>query len=144
MDAKINVVKTHPLARIPTKDTEGSVGFSLFSVDDYVLYPNQRVTLDTGVILEIPHGMYGRIAPKSGLAMKYGIEVLGGVVDGDYRGSVGVTLYNAGDKELYIKRGYRIAQLIVERAANPCFFEILPHQLSVTLRGNNGFGSTGN
>ena len=71
--------------------------------------------------------------------------MLGGVIDGDYRGIIGIiTLYNSGDRELYIKPGYRIAQLLIERIANPCFYEIAPpKQLSPTLRGANGFGSTG-
>ena len=94
--------------------------------------------------MQLPNGTYGRIAGKSGLAWKYGIQVLGGVIDGDYRGSIAITLFNSGDRELYIKPGYRIAQLLVERIANPCFFELKsPQQLSPTLRGVNGFGSTG-
>ena len=144
MDLQINCIKTHHLARIPSRDTEGSAGFSLFAVEGCVLYPGHRATLDTGIAMQLPNGTYGRIAGKSGLAWKYGIQVLGGVIDGDYRGSIAITLFNSGDRELYIKPGYRIAQLIVERIANPCFFELKPpQQLSPTLRGVNGFGSTG-
>ena len=144
MDSQVKVLKTHPLARMPVKDTEGSAGYSLFSVEGWVLNPGNRITINTGIALQLPPGTYGRIAGKSGLAHKYGIQVLGGVVDGDYRGNVGVTLHNSGDRELYIKPGYRIAQLIIERIANPCFYEIAPpKQLSPTLRGANGYCSTG-
>ena len=144
MDSRVDVLKTHPLARIPVKDTEGSAGYSIFSVEGCVLHPGNRVTINSGIALQLPSGTYARIAGKSGLANKYGIQVLGGVIDGDYRGNVGITLYNSGDRELYIKPGYRIAQLIIERIANPCFYEIAPpKQLSPTLRGANGICSTG-
>ena len=108
MDVRINVVKQHPLARLPVKDTEGSAGHSLTSVDDYTIYPDQRVTIDTGLIMDIPRGLYGRIADRSGLASKYGIHVLGGVVDSDYRGVVGVTLLNTGEKEFHVRAGFKI------------------------------------
>ena len=134
MDSRILTAKLHPLARLPVKDTEGSAGYSLFSVDDYVLQPHQRQSIDTGLAVEIPPGCYGRIAPKSGLAKNYGIDVLGGVVDRDFRGRVTVILLNTGDKELYIRPGYRVAQLMIERVANPCFYEVGYHQLSKTLR----------
>ena len=71
-------------------------------MDDYVLQPQQRQSIDAGLAVEIPPGCYGRIAPKSGLAKNYGIDVLGGVVDRDFRGRVTVILLNTGDKELYI------------------------------------------
>ena len=144
MDSQVNVLKTHPLARIPVKDTEGSAGYSLFSAEGWILHPGNRITINTAIALQLSPGTYARIASKSGLAHKYGIQVLGGVIDGDYRGNVGVTLYISGDRELPIKPGYRIAQLIIERIANPCFYEISPpKQLSPTLRGANGYCSTG-
>ena len=91
--------------------------------------------------MAIEDGYYCRISPRSGLAFKYGIDVLAGIIDSDYRGEVKVILINHGDKNLSIKKGDRIAQLI---------FAKLPHvsidysdMLPETLRGNKGFGSSG-
>ncbi len=86
-------------------------------------------------------GYYGRIAPRSGLAAKYGIDVLAGVCDASYRGEVGVVLINHGNAAFPIKPGDRIAQLIIEACA-PVTWRVVD-QLSDTSRSNGGFGSTG-
>ena len=92
--------------------------------------------------MEIPEGYYGRIAPRSGLAHKNGIDVLAGVVDSSYRGEIRVILYNTDKEEtLQVRSGDRIAQMIVERHYNFEFVEV--EDLSVTERGEGGFGSTG-
>jgi len=96
----------------------------------------------TGLSVEIPEGYYGRIAPRSGLAHKNGIDVLAGVVDSSYRGEIRVILYNTDKEEtLQVRSGDRIAQMIVERHYNFEFVEV--EDLSVTERGEGGFGSTG-
>ena len=103
MDGKINVAKVHPLARTPVKETEDSAGFLLHTVEDHVLLPGQRYDYDTGLVFEIPPGMYGRIAPVTKTVCKYGVHVLGSVVDNDLRRSVKVTLWNT-DKKIFILR----------------------------------------
>ena len=93
--------------------------------------------------MEIPDGYYGRIAPRSGWALKYGIDTLAGVIDSDYRGEVGVILYNT-DKAIpfNIKMGDRIAQIVFEKYYT---FDIeVSDEISKTSRGDGGFGSTGN
>ena len=91
--------------------------------------------------MEIPAGCYGRVAPRSGLALRFGIDVGAGVVDGDYRGEVKILLFNHGDAAFPFKSGDRVAQLIIERV-NLCSAVEVP-SLSSTDRGDGGFGSTG-
>lgn len=104
--------------------------------------PLGRATVPTGVFLEIPEGHYGRIAPRSGLAHKHGIDVLAGVVDSSYRGEVKVVLHNTDPYEAFhVSAGDRIAQLIIERHYNMDFVEV--EDLASTDRGSGGFGSSG-
>jgi dUTP pyrophosphatase len=91
--------------------------------------------------IAIPEGHYGRIAPRSGLAVKNFIDVGAGVIDMDYRGPVGVVLFNHSGDDFHIKQGDRIAQLIIEKISNPQIVEV--DDLDATARGAGGFGSTG-
>ncbi len=95
----------------------------------------------TGLIVEIPPGWYGRIAPRSGLAARHGVDTLAGVVDPDFRGELKALIVNTGDAPVNFDAGERIAQLIIERAAI-CDY-IWADELSETERGGGGFGSTG-
>jgi len=129
-------------AKIPMRANPSDAGADLCSVEDFILNPFERKAIATGISLEIPEGHYGRIAPRSGIAYKNGIDVLAGVVDSSYRGEIKVILFNT-DKENYFKIniGDRIAQLIIEKHFN-FEFEIV-EDLSYTQRGEGGFGSTG-
>uniref|UniRef100_A0A8C0D690 Deoxyuridine 5'-triphosphate nucleotidohydrolase n=1 Tax=Balaenoptera musculus TaxID=9771 RepID=A0A8C0D690_BALMU len=91
---------------------------------------------------DIPSGCYGRVAPRSGLAAKHFIDVGAGVIDEDYRGNVGVVLFNFGKEKFEVKKGDRIAQLICEQIFYPEIEEV--QVLDDTERGSGGFGSTGN
>ena len=91
--------------------------------------------------VKVPEGTYGRIAPRSGLAVKHGIQVGAGVIDSDYTGELKVVLFNHNNKKYNIKPGFRIAQLILEQCVTPEVVEV--DDLDTTDRGNNGFGSTG-
>ena len=97
--------------------------------------------MKTGLSISFPTGLYARIAPRSGLALKRFIDVGVGVVDGDYRGEVGVVLFNHGDQDFEVKMGDRIAQLILEKIDTPPVQEV--QCLDNTVRGSGGFGSTG-
>lgn len=97
--------------------------------------------MKTDIQIEVPEGHYGRVAPRSGLAWKNSIDVGAGVIDEDYRGNVGVILFNFSDVNFEIKKGDRIAQLICERISYPTVVEV--DTLSETARGEGGFGSTG-
>lgn len=95
----------------------------------------------TDLQIAVPEGCYGRVAPRSGLAAKKFIDVGAGVIDYDYRGNVGVVLFNFGDEDFKVSKGDRIAQLICERICYPRLEEC--KTLDVTERGVGGFGSTG-
>ena len=132
-------------ANIPTKGSIGAAGSDLYAcfenVKDIVeIQPGDRKLIDTGIQISIPSYCYGRIASRSGLALK-GIDVAAGVVDSDYRGPLRVLLVNNGKEVFEIKHADRIAQLILERIINPVFRQT--STLDSTKRGDNGFGSTG-
>jgi dUTP pyrophosphatase len=120
------------------------VGYDLYSVEDWTLHNGERHLFDTGVAAAVPLGYYGRIAPRSGLALKQGINVLAGVLDPDWRGSIGVLLLNTG-RDLgdwtRIKAGTRIAQLIIESCITP--EAEWSDELPDTVRGASGWGSSG-
>lgn len=134
--------KLDPKAILPSRHNMSDAGADLRSVDNVVIPPLSRALINTGLCLEIPYGFYGRVAPRSGLALKYGIDVLAGVIDSSYRGPLGVVLYNTDkDKEFVINVGDRIAQIIFEEHWNFKMEEV--SELSDTSRSNNGFGSSG-
>jgi dUTP pyrophosphatase len=128
-------------ATLPTRGSSGAVGYDLYSIDEVVVSPSQRALVGTGVAVILPMNVYGRVAPRSGLAVKHGIQVGAGVVDPDYRGEIKVVIFNQGDRDFVIKKGDRIAQLVLERCETPDVREI--ESLDETDRGSGGFGSTG-
>lgn len=128
-------------AIIPTRGSDASVGYDLYSTDEIIIPPTHRALVGTSVAILMPNGVYGRVAPRSGLAVKNGIHVGAGVVDPDYTGEIMVVLFNHGDKDFEVKKGDRIAQLILEKCETPRVEEI--GFLEETDRGSGGFGSTG-
>jgi dUTP pyrophosphatase len=139
----IPVQKVHPDANLPERKSADAAGYDLtYCGQNYInLCPQTRYGFETGLAVSIPRGYYGRIAPRSGLARKKGLDVLGGVIDSDYRGEIVVILCNTGTVTVEITPGERIAQLIIERCHDVEFtaFDELPP----TERGAGGFGSTG-
>jgi dUTP pyrophosphatase len=137
----LKVLKLHENAQLPTRGSEKSAGMDLYSSEGQVILPGRRGVIATGISIGLPEGVYGRVAPRSGLAVKNGIHVGAGVIDPDYNGEVKVVLYNFDDKPFVLKPGYRIAQLILEKYLT-CEVEEV-QTLDETDRGNDGFGSTG-
>ena len=137
----LNFKKNHPDAILPSRAHEFDAGLDLSSVENVSIPGKSRATIDTGISVAIPTGSYGRIAPRSGLAHKFGIDVLAGVLDSAYRGNIKVILYNTGDESFTVNVGDRIAQLVIERIINgiPKFVD----DLDSTIRAENGFGSSG-
>lgn len=131
----------HKDARLPTRGSAGAAGLDLYCVERVDIPPGQQAALPTGLAVAIPRGWYGRIAPRSGLAVKHGVDVHAGVIDSDFRGEMKVALINHGPTLLEFKPGDRIAQLIVERCRmlDPVAVDELPD----TPRGAGAFGSTG-
>ncbi|KAG6533566.1 hypothetical protein ZIOFF_007441 [Zingiber officinale] len=136
----ILINKITPNAVTPSRQSEGSAGLDISASHAAVIEPYGRDLIHTALRIEIPYGYYGRLASRSGLAWKNGIEVGTGVIDSDYRGEVQVLLFNRTNLPIYISQHQKVAQLILEKIAIPEVYEV-PH-LSHTERGNKGFGST--
>ena len=128
-------------ATLPSRGSEFSAGLDLYSIEDITIEPKQRTLAKTGLAVAIPPGHYGRIAPRSGLAMKQGLDVLSGVIDADYRGEIGCLLYNTGDEPIHLPAQTKICQLIIEKIELPT--AVWSNDLGETIRGSGGFGSTG-
>lgn len=129
-------------AYAPVKATPHAAGFDLRSAYDYEIPAHGYKLVKTDLQIALPENTYGRIAPRSGLALNFHIGVGGGVVDADYRGNVGVILFNHSPTETFrVSQGDRIAQLICEVICHPQLQEL--EQLDETGRGQKGFGSTG-
>lgn len=137
----IKVKKMQEGARLPLRASQHDAGADLCCLDAFTLAPGERKLIPTGLAIEIPPGYYGRVAPRSGLAVKQGIDTMAGAVDSGYRGHLQVLLINLGQEPVSFDAGARIAQLIIERIA-VCDFEWAA-ELSSTERGAGGFGSTG-
>ena len=129
--------------KLPKYETPGSAGMDVRSNEDYTLKPERRTLISTGLFFEIPEGFEFQIRPRSGMAAKYGITVLNapGIIDSDYRGELGIILYNSGQSEFEIKKGDRIAQLVLAPVTR--FDFELAEDLSASER-KGGYGSTGN
>ena len=137
-----------PAARdlpLPSPASPGSSGFDLRAAlrEETVLRPGERLLVPTGLVLEIPPGWEGQVRPRSGLALRHGIGVVNapGTIDSDYRGEVAVILINLGEAPFPLKRGDRIAQLVISRV-EPVEWEEAD-TLEGSGRGDGGFGSTG-
>ncbi len=130
-----------PRAILPTRGSSASAGLDIYSIEDITMAPRQRVLARTGLAVAVPLGFYGRVAPRSGLAVKNGLDVLAGVIDSDYRGEVCCALLNTGDETLTLPAGSRLCQLIIEQIITPA--SEWANNLDETTRGDGGFGSTG-
>jgi len=138
---RLHFKRLHDDARLPTRGSAGAAGLDLYAVERIVLEPGGRAAVRTGLAVAIPRGFYGRVAPRSGLAVRHGIDVLAGVIDSDYRGEILCALVNHGDAPFEIEPGARIAQFIIEAIATP--EPAWADDLEETQRGAGGFGSTG-
>lgn len=121
---RLYFMKAHPDAVPPTRMTANSVSYDLCSCEDVVVPPGGRSVVSTGLILVMPPGCYGRIAPRAGLAVKFFIDVGAGVIHPDYRGVVSVVLFNFSSHAFNVRKGDRIAHFILERVETPDVEEI--------------------
>ncbi len=141
----INIKKLNEHAIIPTYGSEYAAGADLYAcIDDTVTFhPGQTILIPTGIAMEIPAGYAGLIYARSGLASKKGLAPANkvGVIDADYRGEIMVALHNHGTSPVSIEPGERIAQLVITPYITGIFNEV--NELSDTIRGTGGFGSTG-
>lgn len=131
-------------AAAPERSHDDDAGFDLRAAEPAELGPGGRASVGTGIALEIPAGHAGLVLPRSGLAMRHGISLVNapGLIDSGYRGEVRVLLLNTDRAETFtVARGDRIAQLVIVRHAAPELVEV--ESLGPTVRGADGFGSTG-
>ncbi|MBQ1197690.1 MAG: dUTP diphosphatase [Spirochaetaceae bacterium] len=137
--------KTQDDVILPSYKTSGAAGADIcaFLSESIVLKVGERFAVPTGLSFEIPDGFEIQIRPRSGLALNHGVTCLNapGTIDSDYRGEIKVVLINLGDKDFEINNGDRIAQMVVAPVVQ-CNFEVVK-ELSSTVRGEGGFGSTG-
>jgi len=138
----VYIKKLKESALIPTRATDLDAGYDLYSTEDGVVPAGGRKVVGTGIAIAIPMSYYGRVAPRSGLAVKKGIDVLAGVIDSGYRGEVGVVLQNLSNEHFTYAKGDRVAQLILEQCNSIGWVEL--DELKDSERSDGGFGSTGN
>jgi len=139
--AVLRFAKLSEHATTPTRGSPRAAGYDLYSAYDYSIGPMDKAIVKTDIQIAVPSGCYGRVAPRSGLAAKNFIDVGAGVVDEDYRGNVGVVLFNFSKETFEVKKGDRVAQLVCEKICYPELVEL--ETLDETERGAGGFGSTG-
>ncbi|AVK75409.1 dCTP deaminase [Pandoravirus quercus] len=132
--------RMHDDAKLPRRGTSGAAGYDLWAIETTTVPARGRAQVPIGLSIAIPAGYYGRVAPRSSMA-RDGIDVGAGVLDADYRGEVGVMLFNHTDADYVIDGGARIAQLLIEKIAHP--EPVWVDSLDDTERGTGGFGSTG-
>ncbi|KAH6816891.1 DUTP-PYROPHOSPHATASE-LIKE 1 [Perilla frutescens var. frutescens] len=137
----LRVKKLSEKAILPSRASPLSAGYDLSSAAETRVPARGKALVPTDLSIAVPEGTYARIAPRSGLAWKHSIDVGAGVVDADYRGPVGVILFNHSDVDFEVKAGDRVAQLIIEKIVTPEVAEV--DDLDSTARGDGGFGSTG-
>ena len=128
-------------AHLPEYASAGAAGADLRASEPVRIPSRARAAVPTGLRVAIPPGHVGLVWPRSGLALRHGIDTLAGVVDSDYRGELIVVLANHGDESFEVAPGDRIAQLLVQRVERPAFVAV--PALEPTTRGPSGFGSTG-
>jgi len=145
----IKFEKINKDAILPKRATQYSVGLDLFSPETIYIGSFERKAIHTGIRTALPWGVYGRIAPRSGMALSNGIDVLGGVIDPDYTGEIIVILINLSNESYCIEKHNKIAQLICEKYLAPTlcerklFTQFAFRKDVVFKRGENGIGSTG-
>lgn len=141
----IKIKRVSETAMLPVCQTAGSAGFDVYAdlQKPLIIKPMQRAQISTGIACEIPSGYELQIRPRSGLALKYGITLIGSpaTIDSDFRGEISVVLINLGNQDFMVVPKMRVAQLILQKLPLVAIKEV--DSLSVTDRNTNGFGSTG-
>ena len=138
MELKVKILKEN--AKLPVYATEGSAGMDLFAHEGCTLWAGEKKLIGTGIAVQVPAHFELQIRPRSGLALRKTLLVHFGTLDSDYRGEVGIILYNYGDEEIIIAAGEAIAQGVLNNVPQASFKVV--EQLDPTARGEGGFGST--
>src|SRR3989338_7163191 len=137
----LKVKKLHPDAKLPTHGHPGDAGVDLYALEDVRFQPGRQERVRTGIGVEIPEGYVGFVWDKSSISFNMGLKVMGGVIDAGYRGGFIMNMLNTGDKEVIIEKGYKAAQMLVQKLEHCDIVEV--SELSETVRGEGREGSTG-
>jgi dUTP pyrophosphatase len=140
MSLQVKLIKGKE-GKLPVRESKGAAGYDLSTPIPFEIEAGGKITVPLGIIVKVLPFTYGRIAPRSGLAHKSHIDVGGGVIDKDFRGEVGVILFNHGKEKFTAKKHDRIAQLIIERIETPEVEQV--EELDETERKDGAYGSTG-
>ncbi|OGD67288.1 deoxyuridine 5'-triphosphate nucleotidohydrolase [Candidatus Campbellbacteria bacterium RIFOXYC2_FULL_35_25] len=138
---KIKIQKISEDAVVPNYAKAGDAGFDIYSSVDEAITPGEMKRISAGIKMEIPDGYVGLVWDKSGVAFNNGVKTMAGVIDSGYRGEILIVLKNLSEKTFEIKKGQKIAQMLIQKIESP---EIeVADSLGETERGDGGFGSTG-
>lgn len=137
---KLKIKKINPEAKVPTRAHHDDAGIDLYACGEFIVEPHQTLSIPTGISMEIEFGCVGLIWDKSSVGSK-GIKTLGGVLDAGYRGEVHVVVHNMSDTVYTFEHGHKVAQLLIQKIEFPDIEEV--EELSPSMRGTGGFGSTG-
>jgi len=149
VSTSLAIIRLDPDLPLPARAHDGDAGVDLYSAEDVGLGPGQRALVRTGVAVAIPYGMVGLVHPRSGLAARVGLSIVNspGTIDAGYRGEIKISLINLDPAEpIVIRRGDRIAQLVVQRVELVDLVEVASFDeagLAGTIRGDGGHGSSG-
>lgn len=138
---ELRIKKTDKDAILPSYGHEDDAAFDMYSTEKVVLEPGKRHAFATGIAMQIPSGHVGLIWDRSSVGIKHGIKVLGGVIDASFRGEVKVGLVNLRQDAYTFEKGDKIAQMLIQKVERVDITEV--EELSETVRGEGGFGSTG-
>lgn len=138
---ELRIKKLREDATVPVYAHEKDAGLDLYAAQDTTIPPGERVLIGTGIAIEIPDGFVGLVWDKSGIANNHGLKTLGGVIDAGYRGEVKVGIINLSTTDYLLNAGHKIAQILIQKVEHMNIREVA--ELSHTVRGDGGFGSTG-
>jgi len=138
---KIKVKKLSQEAIIPCYAHEGDAGMDLFSIENLTIKAGKREMIHTGISIELPIGFVAPVWDKSGLAIKNGLKTIGGVIEHTYHGEYCVAIFNSSNQDYAIKKGQKIAQILIQPICTAEIEEV--QELTKSVRGDKGFGSTG-
>ena len=137
----IKIKKVDSEAKLPNYAHPGDAGMDFFSNEEVFLKPGERRLISTGISMAIPEGYVGLMCDKSGIASKFGIKSMAGVIDAGYRGEVKILLHNLSKYDFQIEKGMKIAQMLIQPVEQKQLIEV--DSLEETERNEGGFGSTG-
>lgn len=137
----IKIKKLKSDAILPNYAHQGDAGMDMHAAEDVQVKKGERAKIPTGVAMEIPEGYVGLVWDKSGLSMNHGLKTLGGVIDSGYRGEVIIGVMNLSNEDYTLKKGHKVAQLLIQKVEVPMIQEV--EELEDSHRGEKGFGSTG-